>query len=170
MPFPQESAKAAYDRLLDLIKAIFAMNQLLRYAHDNRLPDDPANALRLLAERRQEFDVHFQAVLLGIKQLNQENEEELTADDQAILAAGLTPFDTVVELVTQIRQKHHWSYIVQMVDKVFQKNSPFGALVQGRSLANPRRWQLGGRGVGRAPSGFATTERSGSALRWNRSS
>ena len=141
----QESAKAAYDRLLDLIKAIFAMNQLLRYAHDNRLPDDPANALRLLAERRQEFDVHFQAVLLGIKQLNQENEEELTADDQAILAAGLTPFDTVVELVTQIRQKHHWSYIVQMVDKVFQKNSPFGALVQGRSLANPRRWQLGGR-------------------------
>jgi hypothetical protein len=32
-----------------------------------------------------------------------------------------------------------------MIDKLFQKNSPFGALVQGRSTTNPRRWHLGGR-------------------------
>jgi hypothetical protein len=32
-----------------------------------------------------------------------------------------------------------------MIDKVFQKNGPFGALAQGRSTSNPRRWHIGGR-------------------------
>jgi hypothetical protein len=35
--------------------------------------------------------------------------------------------------------------LVQMIDKLFQKNSPFGTLVQGKSKVNPRRWHLGGR-------------------------
>jgi len=31
------------------------------------------------------------------------------------------------------------------IGRRFQKNSPFGTLVQGKSKANPRRWHLGGR-------------------------
>jgi hypothetical protein len=48
-------------------------------------------------------------------------------------------------VVTHVRQKHHVGYLVQDLDKLFQKNSDWGALVQGRSKVNPRRWHLGGR-------------------------
>ena len=37
----QLSAAAEFERLLDLVRAIFAMNQLLRYAHYEHLKDDP---------------------------------------------------------------------------------------------------------------------------------
>lgn len=32
-----------------------------------------------------------------------------------------------------------------MIDKLFQKNTEAGAMVQGKSRTNPRRWHLGGR-------------------------
>jgi hypothetical protein len=90
------------------------------------------------------FESDFKAALKQLVQLNSDD-EQLPPEVQAILDAGLTSFDALVEVVTHVRQKHHMSYLVQMMDKLFQKNTPFGALVQGRSTANPRRWHLGGR-------------------------
>jgi hypothetical protein len=140
----QQSAAAEFERLLDLVRAIFAMNQLLRYAREERLKDDPMEVPSILGNPPEMFESDFKAVLKQLIQLNSDD-EQLPPEVQAILAAGLSPFETLVEVVTHVRQKHHVSYLVQMVDKLFQKNSPFGSLVQGRSTINPRRWHLGGR-------------------------
>jgi hypothetical protein len=64
---------------------------------------------------------------------------------EAILNAGLAPFETFIEVVTHVRQKHHTGYLRENIDKLLQKNTAWGALVQGRSKVNPRRWHLGGR-------------------------
>jgi hypothetical protein len=69
----------------------------------------------------------------------------LPPEIEDILSAGLSSFETLIEVVTHVRQAHHIKYLVEMLDKLFQKNAPFGVLVQGKSRANPRRWHLGGR-------------------------
>ncbi len=140
----QQSAAAEFERLLDLVRAIFAMNQLLRYAREEHLRDDPKEVPSILGNPPEMFESDFKALLKQLVQLNSED-EEIPPEIQAILTAGLSPFDAFIEVITHVRQKHHVSYLVQMVDKLFQKNSPFGALVQGRSARNPRRWHLGGR-------------------------
>lgn len=140
----QEDAASEYARLGDLVKAVFSMNQLLRYAREERITEDPYEVPALLANPTQEFEADFKAVLKQIRNLNEED-ESLPPEVQAILDAGLPSFDTLIELVTHVRQAHHIKYLVQMIDKLFQKNSPFGSLVQGKSRANPRRWHLGGR-------------------------
>jgi hypothetical protein len=140
----QESLGAEHDRLVDLVRAVFAMNQLLRYAREERLPDEPLEVPSILEEPPASFEADFKATLKQI--LSQTpDDEELPQEIKAILDAGLPSFDALIEIVTHLRQKHHVSYLVQMVDKLFQKNSAFGALVQGRSTGNPRRWHLGGR-------------------------
>jgi hypothetical protein len=140
----QESASAEYDGLLDLIRAVFSMNQLLRYAREERLKDDPFEVPSLLGSPPEGFESDFKATLKLIISQNSDD-EEVPPEVRAILDSGLTSFEALIELVTHVRQKHHMSYLVQMVDKLFQKNSPLGALVQGRSTSNPRRWHLGGR-------------------------
>jgi hypothetical protein len=140
----QEDAASEYAKLGDLVKAVFAMNQLLRYAREERITDDPFEVPALLANPTPEFEADFKAVLKQIRSLNEED-ESLPPEVDAILDAGLSSFDTLIELVTHVRQGHHREYLVQMLDKLFQKNSPFGVLVQGKSKANPRRWHLGGR-------------------------
>jgi hypothetical protein len=140
----QESAAAEYERLFDFVRAIFAMNQLLRYAREEKLKDEPLEVPSLLASPPEMFESDFKAVLKQLVQLNSED-EEMPPEVQAILTSGLSSFDIFIELVSHLRQKHHASYLTQMIDKLFQKNSPFGGLVQGRSTNNPRRWHLGGR-------------------------
>lgn len=140
----QESTAAEFQRLLDLLKAIFAMNQLLRYAREEHLKDDPMEVPSILASPPPMFDSDFKALLKQLVQLNSDD-EQLPPEIKAIIDSGLTPFESLIEIVTHVRQKHHISYLTQMVDKLFQKNSPFGGLVQGRSRSNPRRWHLGGR-------------------------
>jgi hypothetical protein len=142
----QNDCGAEYAKLGDLVKAVFSMNQLLRYAREERIPDDPFKVPALLANQAPEFEADFKAVLKQIRTLNEED-EKLPPEVEAILDAGLSSFDTLIELVTHVRQAHHLKYLVQMIDKLFQKNSPFGALVQGKSKANPRRWHLGGRAL-----------------------
>lgn len=140
----QEDAASTYARLGDLVKAVFAMNQLLRYAREERITEDPFEVPSLLANHAPEFEADFKATLKQIRTIN-EDDEVITSEVEAILSAGLSSFDTLIELVTHVRQAHHIKYLVQMLDKLFQKNSQFGALVQGKSKANPRRWHLGGR-------------------------
>jgi hypothetical protein len=140
----QESTSREFERLLDFIKAVFAMNHLLRYAREERLSDDPLDVPSILANPPDMFDADFKAYLKQLVQMNSED-EQVAPEIHAILDSALSPFDMLIELVTHVRQKHHISYLVQMVDKLFQKNTPFGALVQGRSRSNPRRWHLGGR-------------------------
>jgi hypothetical protein len=143
----QDSASAAYASLLDLIKGLFTMNQLLRYAREERdpgIPDQPRDVLRLLETPQATFESDFKAKLRAM-QGDKDDDEELPAELQAILAAPLPAFERFIEVVTHIRQKHHRTYLVEMLDKLFQKNGPYGVLVQGKSGANPRRWQLGGR-------------------------
>jgi hypothetical protein len=140
----QESAAAEYAKLGDLVKAVFGMNQLLRYAKEERITTDPFEVPSLLAKPTPEFEADFKAVLKQIRSVN-EDDETLPPEIQAILDSGLSSFDTLIELVTHVRQAHHLKYLVQMIDKLFQKNSAFGSLVQGKSKTNPRRWHLGGR-------------------------
>ena len=140
----QESTSGEFARLLDLVRAIFAMNHLLRYAREEGLKDDPLEVPSILASPPEMFESDFKALLKQLIQLNSDD-EQVPPEIRAILDAGLSPFDSLIEIVTHVRQKHHISYLVQMVDKLFQKNSPFGGLVQGRSRSNPRRWHLGGR-------------------------
>lgn len=140
----QEDAAGEYARLGDFVKAVFSMNQLLRYAREEHVSEDPFDVPALLADPTAEFEADFKAVLKQIRKLNEED-ESLPPEVEAILGAGLSSFDTLIELVTHVRQAHHIKYLVQMLDKLFQKSSPFGVLVQGKSRANPRRWHLGGR-------------------------
>jgi len=140
----QESTAAEFEGLLDLVRAIFAMNQLLRYAREERLPDGPMDVPSILADPPVAFDSDFKALLKQLVQLNSED-EQVSPEVRAILDSGLPAFEAFIEIVTHVRQKHHISYLVQMVDKLFRKNTPFGGLVQERSRANPRRWHLGGR-------------------------
>lgn len=140
----QEDAASEYARLVDLVKAVFSMNQLLRYGREEHITDDPFEAPSILANPTPEFEADFKAVLKQIRSLN-EDDESLPPEIEAILDAGLSSFDTLIELVTHVRQSHHIKYLVQMLDKLFQKNSPFGVMVQGKSRVNPRRWHLGGR-------------------------
>lgn len=140
----QQSAAAEFEGLLDLVRAVFAMNQLLRYAREEGLKDHPLEVPSILGAPPEMFDSDFKAVLKQLIQLNADD-EEIAPEVHAILESGLSPFDAFIEVVTHLRQKHHISYMVQMIDKVFQKNGPFGALAQGRSTSNPRRWHIGGR-------------------------
>jgi hypothetical protein len=140
----QEDTAAEYAKLGDLVKAVFAMNQLLRYGRQERITEDPFDAPSLLANPTPEFEADFKAVVKQIRSLN-EDDESLPPEVDDILNAGMSAFDTLIELVTHVRQAHHIKYLVEMLDKLFQKNAPFGVLVQGKSRANPRRWHLGGR-------------------------
>lgn len=144
----QESAAAEYARLASLTKSLFTMNQLLRYAKEEKalgIAVDPFEVPALLAKELPQFDADFKAKLKQIRSENESDEEQLSPEERAILEAGLSPFDTFIELVTHVRQAHHVKYLREMLDKLFQKNGDAGALVQGRSAANPRRWKLGGR-------------------------
>jgi hypothetical protein len=140
----QADAAAEYAKLGDLVKSVFGMNQLLRYGREEHISEDPFEVPSLLADSTPEFEADFKAVLKQIRSLN-EDDESLAPEVEAIFDAGLSSFDTLIELITHVRQAHHIKYLVQMLDKLFQKNSPFGVLVQGKSRANPRRWHLGGR-------------------------
>jgi hypothetical protein len=144
----QESAASEYGRLTDLTRALFTINQLLRYAKHARNPEvteQPQEVVQLLDHPSSTFDAFFQVRLGEVREQNESREEGLSPDEQAILDAGLPPFDTFIELITQVRQKHHLKYLVELMDKLFQKNTPFGCVAQGKSTANPRRWSLGGR-------------------------
>lgn len=144
----QESVADTQGGLIQLIRALFTLNQLLRYARDERqlgISSEPAEVLRLLSEPPEDFQADFRARLKQLRIDNQSSDEELPPEVQSILDSGLNPFDTFIELITHIRQKHHLDYLTQMMDKLFQKNSDAGAMVQGKSRNNPRRWHLGGR-------------------------
>lgn len=144
----QESAATEYARLASLTKSLFTINQLLRYAREEKsfgVAPDPFEVPALLALDSSQFDADFRAKLKQVRSENEHDDEELTSEELAIFDAGLPPFDTFIELVTHVRQAHHVRYLREMLDKLFQKNGDAGALVQGRSQANPRRWKLGGR-------------------------
>lgn len=140
----QQSAASEYERLLDLVRSIFSMNQLLRYAGEERLKVDPMEVPSLLGSPPEAFDSDFKAMLKQILQLNSED-EQLPPEVEAIRTAGLPPFETFIEIITFVRQRFHLKHAISMLDRLFQKNGPFGALAQGRSASNPRRWHLGGR-------------------------
>ncbi|MBI5068729.1 MAG: hypothetical protein HZB56_10855 [Deltaproteobacteria bacterium] len=147
----QADAVREFGRTAELVRAIFTVNQLLRYARENGATHvtGPAEAVTLLRDRPPDLDAVFKVTLANVVRDSTEGADggdaQLPPEIEAIRSAGLPPFETFVELVTHIRQAHHLRYLTQMLDKLFQKNAPFGALVQGRSRANPRRWQLGGR-------------------------
>jgi hypothetical protein len=141
----QESAASEYGRLIDLVRSLFSMNQLLRYSRDNGIADDPLKVPELLREPNEGLDQYFRIRLGDLRRENEGEEQSLTAEEEAILQSGLSPFDSFVELITHVRQKHHLVYLTQMMDKLLQKNSDFGSLIQGKSVNNLRRWSLGGR-------------------------
>lgn len=144
----QESAATEYGHLADFVRGVFTINQLLRYAREEKqlqIPDQPTDVIQLLSNPPEEFEADFRARLKDLRRENETDDEALPAELEAILNAGLSSFETFIEVVTHVRQKHHTGYLTQNLDKLFQKNTEWGALVQGRSKVNPRRWHLGGR-------------------------
>ncbi|NLS90947.1 MAG: hypothetical protein GXX96_02010 [Planctomycetaceae bacterium] len=144
----QESAAAEYGRLTDLVRSVLAINQLLRYAREDKslgVPEDPWDVFMFLSDPPEQFDADFRAILKQLRNENEARDEQLAPEEEAILNAGLSPFETFVELIFHVRQKHHMKYLTQFIDKLFQKNGEYGASVQGKSKNNPRRWHLGGR-------------------------
>jgi len=140
----QQSAASEFERLVDFVRAIFAMNQLLRYAREEHLKDDPMEVPSILGAPPEMFESDFKAVLKQLVQMNSDD-EQLPPEVQAILSSGLSSFDTLVEIITFARQRFHLKHATSMLDRLFQKSGAFGALAQGRSASNPRRWHLGGR-------------------------
>jgi hypothetical protein len=85
------------------------------------------------------LDGFFDAQLDAVRNANAGSDEQITSEEAAILNLDLPPFDRYIELVTHVRHRHHRHYLIQMLDKVFQKNSEYGVLVQGKSAGNTRR-------------------------------
>jgi hypothetical protein len=144
----QASAATEYGQLIDFVRSMFTMNQLLRYAREEKdlnVPEDPLEVLSLLSSPPNDFDADFRARLKELKRENEQEDEGLPPEVESILGAGLSPFETFIEVVTQVRQSFHLKGLTGNLDKVFQKNGEWGALAQGRSKVNPRRWHLGGR-------------------------
>jgi hypothetical protein len=143
----QESATAESGRLTELIRSIFVINQLIRYATNKGLSskDSPAEVMSLISEPSERFDGFFDAQLDAVRSANSGSDEQITPEEAAILALDLPPFDRYIELVTHVRHQHHRHYLIQMLDKVFQKNSEYGVLVQGKNKNNPRRWHFSSR-------------------------
>ncbi len=144
----QGSAATEYGDLAELVRAIFTVNQLLRYASEEKqlgIAEEPADVMRLLSSPPEQFDADFRARLKEIQRENSSDDEALPPEVQAILATELSPFEKFIEIVTHVRQKHHVGYLTEDLDKLLQKNTDWGVLVQGRSKVNPRRWRLGGR-------------------------
>jgi hypothetical protein len=141
----QESTTAEYARLIDLIKSLFAINQLMRFARDNRRPDGPEQVPGLLAEEGPALEQYFSVRLGDLRRKNETEDQGLSAEEEAIYDSSLPAFDVFIELVTHVRQKHHVKYLTEMMDKLLQKNTEYGALIQGKSKNNQRRWHLGGR-------------------------
>lgn len=144
----QASAAAEYARLTDLTRALFSINQLMRYAKANpaaKVPDTPQDALTFAATPSAEFDAFFRVRLQQAKERNEGKDEAISPEELAIINSDLSPFDAFIELVTHVRQKHHLKYLTELIDKLFQKNTTFGCVTQGKTANNPRRWSLGGR-------------------------
>jgi hypothetical protein len=144
----QASAATEYGHLADFVRAIFTINQLLRYAREEKhlgIAEEPMEAMSLLGSPPADFDADFRARLKELRRENEGDDEGLSPDVESILAAGLPPFETFIEIVTHARQSFHIKYLTGNIDKLFQKNTEWGALAQGRSKVNPRRWHLGGR-------------------------
>ena len=144
----QASATAEYARLTDLTRALFSINQLMRYAKANpaaKVPETPQDALAFAATPSAEFDAFFRFRLQQAKERNEAKDEEITPEELTIINSDLTPFDAFIELVTHVRQKPHLKYLTELIDKLLQKNTTFGCVTQGKTANNPRRWSLGGR-------------------------
>lgn len=142
----QDSAAAEYARMEDLIRAIFSVNQLMRYAKSQGISrDNPADAVDQLSCPPADFNGFFSATLQTVLSENSRDEGALVPEIEAIRKMDAPPFERFIELITHIRYRHHVKYLHQMLDKLGQKNSEYGALVQGKSAANPRRWHLGSR-------------------------
>lgn len=147
----QESALSEYARLHDLIKSIFTFNQLLQYAKEKHPHlNDPRKVLELLRSPPPTFDAYWEARLDLLRRKNEggsdEDKETLSAEEEAIFTMeGLTHFERFIELVTHVRSRHHRQYLTQLLDKLLQKNTDFGALAQSKTKTNDRRWAFGGR-------------------------
>lgn len=146
----QESALGEYARLHDLIKSIFAYNQLLRYARSQgQKPQDPREVFSILEKPTEHFHAWWSVRLEDIRARNEtgsdDEKETLSAEEEAIFAMDLPAFEKFIELVTHARSRHHREYLTQLLDKLFQKNTDFGALAQSKAKTNDRRWVFGGR-------------------------
>jgi hypothetical protein len=141
----QESASAEYGQLIDLIKSLFSMNQLMRFAKFNGLDSDPWKVPELLESGGAALDQFFALHLGQLREDNESDGQTLTADEESIYSLDLPRFDIFIELITHVRQKHHIKYLTEFMDKLLLKNTENGALVQGKTSKNLRRWHIGGR-------------------------
>jgi hypothetical protein len=143
----QESAAEEYGRMAGFTRSAFVMNQLLRYATHARHPgkDSPMDAVGILASPPPDMEGYFGARLADIKEASTRGEGTLKPDEQALFDYDMSSFDRFIEVILHERHGHHREELRKFLDKVFQKNTEYGSLAQGKSASNPRRWHLGPR-------------------------
>jgi hypothetical protein len=138
-----DDAEKTANSIYEYIKATFQVNAALRYL--NLSKNNSANlqpALEVLLQRPEKFEIYFDMLWGSIAQ-------ELTEEDRVLVEEiakyEAKNFDKYIETIMKARSGYLYSFHIQLIDALCQKNSERGFLAQGRSRKHPRRYVLGTR-------------------------
>ncbi len=140
----EEDASFYYARIHDYIRATFALNMALQVEglRDKRDIGDIDRALAAIKARGVEFDLRFK---MRAEDVLNEMDEEQRSSLENIQKLGLPPFETFIEMITQLRSSFHNQYHRELLDSLLQRNREAGLVWSGRSRTHGRRFWLSSR-------------------------
>lgn len=148
----RSNCSAHFQRINDYVRAVFTTNLLMDFAGSytgerllGRRGQTVADALELLGRSSVEMDVHFGQKIDEFFAARTEGDSELREYEAIRKMDGLTPLETLVELVTLDRTRYYREYLIYLLDSALMKNGESGLLRQGKGKGNERRWQMGSR-------------------------
>lgn len=136
-------AETMSNSIYDYVKATFQVNAALRHLNLGKTNSDHLlSALKVLAEREDKFDIYFDVLWGTIVQNLSEEDRNLVEE---IAKYESKHFDKYIEAIMKARSGYLYSFHIQLLDALSQKNTERGILAQGRSRKHPRRFVLGTR-------------------------
>jgi hypothetical protein len=136
-------AETMNNSIYDYIKATFQINAALRYLKLGKTSSDNLlYAITELHNRSEKFDIYFDFLWSTIVQNLSDEDRDLLEE---IAKYESKYFDKYIEAIMKARSSYLYSYHVQLLDALSQKNTERGILAQGRSRKHPRRFVLGTR-------------------------
>lgn len=138
-----DDAENTINSIYEYIKATFQLNAALRYLNLGK--NDSANlpqALEVVASRPDKFDTYFDVLWGNIIQ-NLSGEDRILVEE--IAKYETTNFNKYIEAIMKARTGYLYSFHIQLLDALSQKNTERGFLAQGRSRKHLRRYVLGTR-------------------------